>query len=95
MKISAFAILYMLSVFGVVDVHAGCQCVCMNGNVEAVCSSTLDIKPICPPRVCPIVTPSIKPLPSLKIPPLGTSHCSHEQVYNKSTHRYEWNEVCY
>ena len=26
--------------------RAGCQCVCMNGEVEAVCLSSLDIQPI-------------------------------------------------
>ena len=31
--------------------YASCQCVCMNEEVRAVCSSTLDIEPICPPRI--------------------------------------------
>lgn len=35
--------------------NAACQCACVNGQVQPVCTSSIDIRPICTPRVCPIV----------------------------------------
>ena len=75
--------------------YASCQCVCMGGEVQAVCSSTLDIEPICPPRVCSITPPSVAPIQAPRVPPIGTSNCVQRQVYNDRTHQYEWKEVCY
>jgi len=74
---------------------ADCQCVCMNGQVQALCTSTLDIKPICSSRICPLQAPSIKPIQTPSIPPIGTNSCSQQQVYNEYTKRYEWKNVCY
>lgn len=75
--------------------HAACQCVCMNGVVEAICSSTLDIEPICPPRICPITPPSVAPIQAPRVPPVGTSTCFPRQIYNEYSRRYEWREVCF
>ncbi|HFD33437.1 MAG TPA: hypothetical protein ENJ28_12115 [Gammaproteobacteria bacterium] len=77
------------------SVSASCRCVCMNGEVRAICSSTLDIEPICPPRTCPITPPSVEPIQRPRVPPVGTSRCVQKQIYNEYTHRYEWKEVCY
>lgn len=74
---------------------ADCQCVCMSGEVQTVCSSSLDIQPICSPRVCPITPPSIEPIQQPRVPPIGTSNCIQRQVYNEYTHQYEWKEICY
>lgn len=74
---------------------ADCQCVCMNGEVRAICSNSLDIEPICPPRVCPITPPSVEPIQIPRVPPIGTTSCVQKQVYNEYTRRYEWKEVCY
>jgi len=71
---------------------AACQCVCMNGSVEAVCSSSIDIEPICPPRICPIVPPSVRPIDPPRVPPVGTNRCRSEQVWNGE--EYEWVEIC-
>jgi hypothetical protein len=76
-------------------VFADCYCACMNGINQPFCSSSIDIAPICSPRVCPIESPSIKPLPSLNFPPLGTTSCEQEQVYDDYEGRYVWREVCY
>jgi hypothetical protein len=75
--------------------NAGCRCVCMNGRVEAVCTNALDLKPICPPRVCQNPPPSIAPLEKPRLPPIGTSKCVQKQIFNERTRRYEWREVCY
>jgi hypothetical protein len=72
-----------------------CRCACVNGEVVPLCSNSLDLPPICPPRICPIVPPSIEPIQRPRIPPLGTSECRMKQVLNNATGRYEWREVCY
>lgn len=73
---------------------AECVCRCVNGNMQPICRSSLDISPICPPTVCPIVQPSVAPIPSPRVPPVGTSACRPEQVYNRITGQYEWREIC-
>ena len=73
---------------------ASCVCTCVNGEVTALCSSTLDIAPICAPRICPLTPPSIAPIQSPKLNPLGTTSCRQMQVLNPYTFRYEWKRVC-
>lgn len=74
--------------------NASCECRCVNGNMEALCSSSIDIRPICPPTVCPIVTPSVTPIRTPTIPPIGTSSCAPEQVYDANTGSYRWKTIC-
>ena len=74
--------------------HAECVCRCVNGSVQALCSGSLDIEPICAPTLCPIVPPAIRPIDPPTIPPIGTSACRSEQVLNPATNRYEWRQVC-
>jgi hypothetical protein len=73
---------------------AKCKCVCINGQVQPVCSSSLDLAPICAPRLCPMVPPAIKPLKMPTLPPLGTKKCRQVQVYNNYKGKYEWRTVC-
>ena len=89
------ALLIALSVIAsATSAPASCTCSCVNGEPTALCTSTLDIEPICAPRVCPINPPSIRPLAPLALPPLGARNCQMEQVYNERTFRYEWRRVC-
>jgi hypothetical protein len=74
---------------------ANCSCECVNGHTEALCTSTIDLKPLCSTNLCPLAPPSVKPLDSVALPPLGTSSCSQEQVLNPQTHLYEWQRVCH
>ena len=80
--------------FSMSSANAACECRCVNGQVKALCTSTLDIPPICAPQICPIVPPSIQPIPKPDLPPLGTTSCREVQVFNPSTGRYEWQRVC-
>ena len=73
---------------------SGCSCECVNGQMTPLCSSTLDIPPICT-GTCPLAMPGIAPISSPDMPPLGTKTCSNEQVYNSTTYQYEWRKVCY
>ena len=73
---------------------AACTCQCVNGHVEAICQSTIDLKPICSPTLCPLVPPSLRPIESPTLPPLGTSQCHNQQVWNASLGRYVWMRLC-
>ncbi|WP_285818833.1 hypothetical protein [Helicobacter bilis] len=52
MRIALLSSLFMFSVL-----YAKCDCLCVNGNVEAICSNAYEVRPVCNPRVCPIVPP--------------------------------------
>jgi hypothetical protein len=91
-RVAAIAALVTTATFGITVANAACQCVCMNGNVEAVCSSSLDITPICAPRICPIVPPAIRPIDPPLVPPIGALQCRSQQVWNGE--KYEWVAIC-
>ncbi len=78
--------------FGVLltaSAKASCVCRCVDGEMQPLCSSSIDLPPICP------LTPlSIAPIPPLQLPPLGTSQCEQRQVLNPATRRYEWRSIC-
>ena len=97
-RVTLLAAIYLGAVFSSVqfapNAFAGCVCRCVNGSVQAICSSTLDIQPICATQICPIVPPSIAPIQTPAIPPIGTSSCAPVQVLNPRTNQYEWQRVC-
>jgi hypothetical protein len=74
--------------------HAECICRCVNGEVQPICRSSLDVAPVCAPRVCPITPPSVQPIQRPMVPPVGASDCRQAQVLNPYTGRYEWRTVC-
>lgn len=76
------------------EANANCVCRCTNGENVPLCSSTLEIPPICPLRVCPIAPPSIEPIQAPQLPPLGTQNCWQQQVLNPNTNQYQWRRVC-
>jgi hypothetical protein len=89
--------IFLISLFSFIlteSLYSSCRCACVNGQVQAICTSSIDLKPICSPRICPIQTPSIRPIQTPVLPPIGTSNCRKEQVYNDNTYRYEWKTVC-
>jgi hypothetical protein len=74
--------------------EASCVCRCVNGQMVPLCSSAIEVPPICPPTVCGIVPPSVRPVPTPMVPPIGTTSCAPQQVMNPFTHQYEWRTVC-
>ena len=94
MKLALFLLLVCTAGFAVPQKTSSCHCACVNGEVKALCASSLDVPPICAPRVCPIVTPSVKPIAPPRVPPVGTSKCKMKQVYNEKTKKYEWKSIC-
>lgn len=74
--------------------QAACTCQCVNGRVQPICERPLDLPPICSPRICPIETPSVRPLDLPQLPPLGTTNCKQQRVYNDDKGRWEWVTLC-
>jgi hypothetical protein len=89
-----FVLILGAALFLSANAQADCVCRCVNGEMQAICSNSLALPPICPPRICPLTPPAIEPLPSLRIPPIGTSECRPAQVLNPRTGQYEWREIC-
>jgi hypothetical protein len=73
---------------------AACQCACVNGGVQAICQSTMDLPPLCSPTLCPLTPPALAPLNPPHLPPLGTSQCRPRQVFDPNLGRYVWRELC-
>ena len=61
---------------------------------KQVCDSSLDLPAINNPGIRPIQKPSIKPIEPLALPPLGTTRCSTQQVWNQQTMRWEQKRLC-
>lgn len=74
--------------------HADCVCTCVNGQVRPICTSSLDLPPLCGPQLCPLVPPSIQPLQMPTLPPLGTQNCRQVQVLDPLSQQYRWRTVC-
>jgi hypothetical protein len=72
---------------------AACTCKCVDGQMQALCESGIDIRPICPPRICPIAGPSIAPINPPTIPPLGTSSCRQARICDPFGN-CRWQQVC-
>jgi hypothetical protein len=60
--------------------------------MQPLCSSPMDIPPICPPTICGAPPPSIAPIETPRVPPIGTSYCRQVQVFDG--YQYRWREVC-
>ena len=67
---------------------------CVNGQVQALCTNAWEIRPICSPTICALVPPSIRPIEMPRIPPIGTTSCSNQQVLSPYTRQYEWRQLC-
>lgn len=74
--------------------NATCVCRCIDGQNQPICENTIDLRPVCPPKICPLRSPSVKPVSPPSLRPLGTSFCGMKQIFNPHTHRYEWRKVC-
>jgi len=76
------------------NADASCVCRCVDGEVQPLCSSSIDLPPICGVTICGIVPPSIAPIQAPVLTPVGTSSCSSRQVLDPVTGHYEWRQVC-
>jgi len=90
MKLITFLFIALMAT----SAYSNCICRCVNGSMQPICSSSIDIPPICPPTVCQIAPPSVQPITPPTIPPIGTSNCQNQQVLNPYTGKYEWKLIC-
>ena len=90
MKLLISLYLLLISTFS----YGNCVCRCVNGEMTPICSSSIDLPPICPPTICQLVPPSIQPISPPSLPPIGTSQCQNKQVFNPYSNRYEWKLIC-
>jgi hypothetical protein len=81
----------IVSVLEVGPALAGCSCSCVDGRVQASCSSSYDIKPICPAMPC--ATPSVRGITPVGPPSAGAHACREQQVCD-SFRRCEWKQMC-
>ena len=72
--------------------QAGCTCQCVDGKMQPLCSSTLDIAPPCM-GICGPVAPSIAPINPPRISPLGTTSCRQAQICDQFGN-CRWQQVC-
>jgi hypothetical protein len=75
-------------------VRAECVCRCVDGRMQPLCESSIDVPPICPATICAPTLPLPKPVQAPPIPPVGTTKCSPRQVLDPNTGQYEWQNVC-
>lgn len=74
--------------------NANCVCRCVDGQMQAICSNTMQMPPNCPMTMCPTAPPTAAPMPSMRMQPHGTTSCSNQQVLNPYTGQYEWKQIC-
>ena len=85
-------IIFVFFVITSFQVNAVCQSsnVCDgygNCSIQDICDSTLDMPSV---NIAPLSLPSLslEPMPSLALPPLGTTKCRYMQVNG------QWQNVC-
>jgi len=76
------------------EAGAACVCRCVDGEMQPLCSSSVDLPPVCAAVVCPLVPPSVTPVERPMVPPVGTSQCSQREVLDPATNRYAWRSIC-
>ncbi len=84
------SVLFALNVEGA---NAECICQCVDGQMQPLCQSSIDLPPICPPAICPIAPSSMTPLNPPTLPPLGTSQCRQARVCD-TFGNCQWQQVC-
>jgi hypothetical protein len=84
----------VFSIVLAVGAEGSCACQCVDGEMQPLCTSSIDVPPICAMTVCSLAPPSVAPIQPMPLPPLGTSECAQHQVFNPAIRRYEWRTVC-
>jgi hypothetical protein len=77
----------------VAQASAACVCQCVDGRMQPICQSSIDLRPICPATICPIMSPSIAPLNPPTLPPLGATSCRQARVCD-AFGNCQWQQVC-
>lgn len=64
-----------------------------NCSPQQVCDNTYDIPSVDIAPIQPVVPPVVEPLPSMTLPPLGTTSCKKMRVCD-SFGNCQWQELC-
>jgi hypothetical protein len=74
---------------------AECRCSCVNGEIEAVCTSASELPPVCAPRACnarPVRASLIAQ--KRQIGTIPKSECRETEVLNPRTGSYVVKQIC-
>ncbi len=95
MRYILLTLFLLLSVTSTASARCTWEWDCTTGTCKQVpvCDSTLDLPPIKPLELPPLVLPPVKPLDPLVIPPIGTGRCGTEYLCN-ATGQCRWESVC-
>jgi len=74
--------------------QAECVCRCVEGEMQPICESAIDLRPLCPVTVCALPLPLARPIQPPVLPPLGTTKCTQRQVLDPDIGQYEWQSIC-
>ncbi|HJT98367.1 MAG TPA: hypothetical protein VJ696_08630 [Rhodanobacteraceae bacterium] len=77
------------------DASGACRCSCVQGQIEAVCSSASELPPVCAPRACtvrPLRASLIADKTAATNPEKG--QCRETLVLNPQTGAYITKHVC-
>jgi hypothetical protein len=75
---------FTLPLLGSATANASCTRQCIDGQMQPLSESSIDLPPLCPPTICPLIPQTIAPLNPLTFLPLGTSQCSEAQICDRS-----------
>jgi hypothetical protein len=64
--------------------QAECVCRCVEGEMQPICESAIDLRPLCPVTVCALPLPLARPIQPPVLPPLGTTKCTQRQVLDRN-----------
>lgn len=73
------------------DAVASCTCSCNDGRVQAICTSSFDIRPICPAVPC---APRIGASQVTPVGPPGTKGSCRDERVCDAFQRCEWKSSC-
>jgi hypothetical protein len=90
--IKAAAVIIGVGLASIGPSEAACRLTFVNGHISQICDSTLDLPAIGVAGIPPPVPPSIQPLATPMIPPIGTTSCRQAQVWNGTM--YVWQTLC-
>jgi hypothetical protein len=74
--------------------NATCTCECVESQERAICMSVRDPVPVCGKKACPAAPWIPKPSDSKLPAPAGTYGCEPMRVYDRSTNKHWWSELC-
>jgi len=85
---------FAFSIVLIASADAACVCRCVDGAMQPLCESSIDLPPMCPATSCALAPPAVAPIQPSVLPPLGATRCSQRQVLNPASNQYEWRTIC-